>query len=316
MTADNLVIYHTPVMVTEVIHYLGVRPGGLYGDLTCGEGGHSLAILEAAAPGGRILSLDADPDMLVVAARRLQHYKDTVTLINNNFSQVAKVAEEQGFTSFDGLLMDLGISSRQLELESKGISFLRGPLDMRLDPEQELTAKEIVNTYDEKELAHIFFTYGEEPRARRIATAVVQNRPFSSSPELAEVIVKAVGGRHSRSHLHPATRAFQALRYEVNDELNSVRTGLEQAVDLLSPTGRLVVLAYESLTDREVKTYFKRESTNCICPPHIVECQCGHKAKVRLISRKIVSPSQEEVRTNPRSRSSRLRVVEGLQADN
>ena len=312
MTANDLVIYHTPVMVREVIHYLQVRPGGVYGDLTCGEGGHSLAILEAVAPDGRLLCIDADPDMLAAAARRLQSLSNSITFANSNFAHSREAAEKRGLDTFDGLLMDLGISSRHLEIKSKGFSFLEGPLDSRLNPRQELTAEEIVNTYDEKELAGIFAAYGEEPKARHIAAAIVQSRPIATAPELAEVVSKAAGGRKSRSHLHPATRVFQALRYAVNDEVKNVRSGLEQAVGLLAPTGRLVVLAYESLTDREVKTFFKRESTGCVCPPQVVECQCGHKATLRLVSRRVVTPSQEEVRTNPRSRSARLRVVERL----
>ena len=312
MTANDLVIYHTPVMAREVIHYLRVRPGGVYGDLTCGEGGHSLTILEAAAPDSRLLCLDADPDMLALAAIRLQAFSNSVTFANSNFAHSKEVARERGLDTFDGLLMDLGISSRHLEITSRGFSFLEGPLDSRLNPRQELTAEEIVNTYDEKELAEIFATYGEDPRARRIAAAIVQSRPIASAPQLAEVVSKAAGGRSSRSHLHPATRIFQALRYAVNDEVDNVRAGLQQAVGLLAPAGRLVVLAYESLTDREVKTFFKRESTGCVCPPQVVECQCGHRATLRLVSRRVVTPSQEEVRTNPRSRSARLRVVERL----
>ncbi len=227
-----------------------------------------------------------------------------------NFDQLQRIAEREGFVPADGVLMDLGVSSDQLEAADRGFSFLKpGPLDMRMDPSLPLTAADLVNTLSEEELAQLIRTYGEEPRARRIARAIVQARPIHTTTELAEVIARAVPRRPGQ-RLHPATRTFQALRIVVNDELGALERALPQALDVLRPGGRLVVIAFHSLEDRIVKQFFRQEARDCICPPRQPVCTCGHKARVRILTRKPVVPSEAELQANPRSRSAKLRAVE------
>lgn len=305
-------IYHHPVMVTEVLHALRVRPGGRYIDCTVGQGGHALAILEASAPGGQLLGFDADPYALESARARLETYAGSFELVNDYFDRVGEVAQSAGFHPVHGALMDLGLSSMQLEGENRGFSFRRpDPLDMRFSPDQELTADDIVNTYTQTALADVLYRYGEERQSRRIADAIVRRRPIHTASELAEVVAQAVGGRRDRSHpLHPATRTFQALRVSVNRELERLEHALIQVIYLLGHGGRVAVLSYHSLEDRIVKNMLRRESKDCVCPPEVPECVCGHRATVRLIGRKAITPSREEVAANPRSRSAKLRVAE------
>ncbi len=301
---------HVPVLLQEVLHYLQPRPGGTYIDATVGGGGHAEAILQASAPDGRLLGLDADPAALGRSHRRLHRFEHRVVLVHANFDQLQLIAEREGFVPADGVLMDLGVSSDQLEAADRGFSFLKpGPLDMRMDPSLPLTAADLVNTLSEEELAQLIRTYGEEPRARRIARAIVQARPIHTTTELAEVIARAVPRRPGQ-RLHPATRTFQALRIVVNDELGALERALPQALDVLRPGGRLVVIAFHSLEDRIVKQFFRQEARDCICPPRQPVCTCGHKARVRILTRKPVVPSEAEIQANPRSRSAKLRAVE------
>ncbi|MEX0786011.1 MAG: 16S rRNA (cytosine(1402)-N(4))-methyltransferase RsmH [Dehalococcoidia bacterium] len=305
---------HKPVMLREVVAGLNVRPGGRYVDGTVGAGGHAFAIMEAAAPGGALLGIDRDADALERARERLQPFESDVKLVQGNFADVGEICREQSFAPVHGLLLDLGLSSLQLEEAERGFSFQReGPLDMRFSPDQELTAEQIVNDYDDNALADVLQRYGEEPRARVIARRIVERRPLHTTTELAKVVEEAVGGR-ARRQSHPATRTFQALRIAVNQELLSLEAALPQAYGLLGDLGRLVVLAYHSLEDRLVKEYIRRESRDCICPPRQPACTCDHKASFRAISRGAVRPSPEEVAANPRSRSARLRVAERLPA--
>ena len=305
-------VEHTPVMVDEVVRALNVRPGGRYVDCTVGGGGHALAILRAAEPGGSLLGLDRDPRALAHTKERLKEYQADVQLVQSDFSRVAEVCEEASFKPVHGLLLDLGMSSLQLGEAERGFSFQNeGPLDMRFSPDQTITAADIVNEYEKDDLAVVLRTYGEETRARRIARHIVERRPLHTTTELAKVVEEAVGGRVRRQS-HPATRTFQALRIAVNQELLSLEAALPQAYGLLGDLGRLVVLAYHSLEDRLVKQYIRRESRDCICPPKLPVCMCGHKAGLRLVSRGALRPSEDEVAANPRSRSARLRVAERL----
>ena len=305
-------VEHTPVMVDEVVRALNVRPGGRYVDCTVGGGGHALAILRAAEPGGSLLGLDRDPRALAHTKERLKQYQADVQLVQSDFSRVAEVCEEASFKPVHGLLLDLGMSSLQLGEAERGFSFQNeGPLDMRFSPDQTITAADIVNEYEKDDLAVVLRTYGEETRARRIARRIVERRPLHTTTELAKVVEEAVGGRVRRQS-HPATRTFQALRIAVNQELLSLEAALPQAYGLLGDLGRLVVLAYHSLEDRLVKQYIRRESRDCICPPKLPVCTCGHKAGLRLVSRGALRPSEDEVAANPRSRSARLRVAERL----
>lgn len=306
----GLELHHTPVMVPEVLEALAVQPGGRYIDATLGEGGHSQAILEGSGPGGQVLGLDADHEAVAVARERLAGYRDAFLAVNTNFRNLRDAALEVDFVPVHGVLMDLGLSSLQLDVEARGFSFRRpDPLDMRFSLQQQTTASDIVNGYSQAELADLLYQLGEEPAARRIAAAIVRARPIRTSAELAAVIERTAGGG-PRRRIHPATRSFQAIRIAVNDELGALHTALEQAVSLLGHGGRLVVIAYQSLEDRIVKNFMRRESTDCVCPPETIVCVCGHKATLRLVSRKVIKPSEAEIETNPRSRSARLRVAE------
>ena len=287
--------YHTPVLVDESVEGLRVTPGGAYIDCTVGEGGHAWAILEAASPGGRLLGIDMDPAALATAADRLSPHRDLYALANDNFRNLEAVAREKDFGCVDGILMDLGLSSLQLEGEGRGFSFrFEEPLDMRFDPSQELTAWEVVNYYTQLELTRIFRSFGEERRPDRVAQAVVENRPIDTSLQLAQVVAGA--NRRPWSRVHPATQVFQAIRMEVNGELENLSMALAQTLHILKPEGRLVVISYHSLEDRLVKTFLRQESVEA--------------GGLRIVNKKIVSPSREEVRFNRRSRSARMRVAE------
>jgi 16S rRNA (cytosine1402-N4)-methyltransferase len=301
---------HAPVLLHEVVDYLAVQPGGRYVDCTTGAGGHASAILEAASPGGLLLGLDADPVALSVAAQNLAAFGESVHLVESNFRDLGRACRRNNFVPVHGVLFDLGMSSMQLA-DERGFSFqVEAPLDMRFNPSQALTAGDIVNHYSEQDLADVIWRFGEEAASRRIARAIVRARPVQTTSDLAGVVSRAAGG--PRRRIHPATRTFQALRIAVNDELGALRDGLEQAVDVLGNGGRLVVISFHSLEDRIVKQFLQRESRDCICPPEQPTCICGHRASLRLVTRRTVTASPEEVAANPRSRSARLRAAEKL----
>lgn len=303
-------VEHIPVLYAEVLAGLQVQPGGRYIDATLGAGRHAAGILEASAPDGQILGLDADPEAVAYARRRLEEFGPRAIFWAGNFRQLATVAQALDFAPVDGILMDLGLSSRQLEDAARGFSFTHeGPLDMRLDRGKGQTAADLVNTLPVEELAGLLWRYGEERHARRIARAIVAARPVTRTGELAALVARTVGRREK---IHPATRTFQALRIAVNEELAALEEALPQARDLLRPGGRLAVIAFHSLEDRLVKRFFRRESTDCLCPPEVLVCSCGHQATLTEVTRKPVRPSDEEVARNPRSRSARLRVAERL----
>lgn len=304
---------HVPVLLTEVLDLLAPRPGGVYVDATAGGGGHSQALLQRSAPDGRVLSLDADPEAVSRLRVALSPYGQRSVVVQANFRQLAAVARSAGFDAVDGVLMDLGLSSDQLADGGRGFSFLvDGPLDMRFDPGQAVTAADLVNGLSERELADLIYELGEDRLARRVARAIVAARPIRTSGQLAEVIAQAVG---RRERIHPATRTFQALRMAVNDELAALAEALPQAVDLLRPGGRLAVISFHSLEDRTVKQFMQREARDCLCPPSAPTCTCQHRAVLRLVTRKPVQPGPEEILRNPRSRSARLRVAEKLSSE-
>jgi 16S rRNA (cytosine1402-N4)-methyltransferase len=302
---------HIPVLSREVIENLTVQPGGRYIDCTLGFGGHAQAILEHGTPGGQLLGIDADPDAIRSSRERLKSFGKSVLLVNDNFVNLKDICIKYDFFPVHGILMDLGLSSPQLDEEGRGFSFQHdAPLDMRFNPTQRTSAADIVNTYPEIELARIIKTYGEEVNSRQIAKWIVQKRPIRNTIELADIVEQAVGGRHGK--IHPATRTFQALRIVVNHEMENLESALNQATSLLGFGGRLAVISYHSLEDRIVKQYMQKESKNCICPPEAMKCICEHKANLKIITRKIVTPTFAEVEMNPRSRSAKLRVAERI----
>ena len=304
---------HTPVLLTQAIDGLALGPNAICIDATLGGGGHAEAILDAIGPQGRLLGLDADPEALARVQTRLARFAGQTALVQANFRDIGAVAAANGFTAVDAILMDLGVSSYQLWAAERGFSFTAsGPLDMRMDPQIELTADEIVNTWPQDELANIIFRYGEEPRSRRIARAIVAARPLHTTAELAEVIARAAGGGHDRSRIHPATKSFQALRIAVNDELGALDEALPQALALLVSGGRLAVITFHSLEDRPVKQFMQREARDCVCPPDLPACRCGHLAQLRIKTRKPIQPDEGEVAANPHSRSAKLRIAERL----
>ncbi|MBI5669520.1 MAG: 16S rRNA (cytosine(1402)-N(4))-methyltransferase RsmH [Chloroflexi bacterium] len=300
---------HIPVLLDAVLALL--PPTARMIDGTLGAGGHSRALLEAGA--GEILGFDLDPQALALAHVTLARYGDRVHIVQASYANMAEEARKLGWDSVGGILLDLGVSSMQLDTAERGFAFMReGPLDMRFNPQGDSpTAADIVNRWDETELVDIFFRYGEEPRSRKLARAVVAGRPYETTRQLADAIEKAVP-RRPGDKIHLATQVFQALRIAVNDELRVIERALPEAVKLLEPGGRLAVISFHSLEDRIVKQFFKQESMDCICPPQTPLCVCGHTARIKLITRKPVVASAAEIHDNPRSRSAKLRVVEKL----
>jgi 16S rRNA (cytosine1402-N4)-methyltransferase len=307
-------------MPEQVLAGLKVRPGRRYCDATVGLGGHACKILESSAPDGQLVGLDRDPSAIEQSARRLAPFGDRVTLTHGNFADLSPILSRLHMAPVDGLLLDLGVSSLQLDNARRGFSITgNGPLDMRMDPTSGPTAAELIDRLSEDELATVIRDYGEEPgrTSRRIARAIKRARldgELKSTDALTRTISSAVGGRRPRkaSRIHPATRAFQALRIVVNDELGSLNRFLDTFTDVLRPGGRVAVIAFHSLEDRAVKQRFARMENPCTCPPGLPECLCGERAQLAVVTRRPIRPSDEEVALNPRSRSGRLRVAERL----
>jgi len=310
---------HRPVLLAESIALLEPKPGDLVVDGTVGGGGHAAALLERIGPAGRLVGLDVDDEALREAGRRLGSPRDSrVTLVRASFRELARVLKDLGIARIDRLLLDLGVSSRQLDAPERGFRFSEDsaemtPLDMRMDRREATTATDLLRTASALELERIFREYGELEGAARLARALVAARrtsPLRSAGDLVAVVRQArVGGR--RRH-HPATLVFQALRIAVNDELRALQEGLEAGVDALKPGGRLAVIAYHSLEDRAVKQRLRDEARGCVCPPRVPVCVCGRRPRLEILTRRPVTPRVEEIRLNPRSRSARLRVAERL----
>lgn len=308
----GLELHHVPVMVAEVLHALDVQPGGRYIDATLGEGGHAESVLRASFPGGQLMGIDADQEALTVASDRLAPYGDRFISANTNFRDLRVAALAFDMVPLHGILFDLGVSSLQLDAESRGFSFNRAdPLDMRFSLEQQLTAADIVNKYSLDELANLIYQLGNEPSSRRISAGIIAARPLQDSATLADTILRSAGRNRSR-RIHPATKTFQALRIAVNDELGALQAGLEQSVSLLGKGGRLAVISYQSLEDRIVKNFFRRESSECICPPKTPVCLCLHKPVLQLVTKRVIKPTDSEIALNRRCRSARLRIVERI----
>jgi len=284
---------HLPVLLNEVMQFLNLRPDGRYIDATFGAGGHTRELLERTAPGGRVLAIDQDETAIERGRIELQSYGSRLELVKANFREIESIVQEHGFAGLDGILADVGVSSMMLDDPTRGFSFMReGPLDMRMDLDQSLTAADVLNTYGEKEIANILFSYGEERRSRQIASSIVRSRPLSRTTDLARAIERVLGGRRY-GKIHPATRTFQAMRIFVNDELRSLESFLDSSMKVLRPGGRLVLISFHSLEDRIVKNKFRSP----VVPGTV-------------LTRKVVTASIEELDRNPRSRSARLRAWE------
>lgn len=304
---------HAPVLLLETIQALQPRSGHRYVDATLGGGGHAERILELTTPDGLLLGIDADPQALQAATARLASFGRRFTPVHAHFDALARVASETGFERSHGVLFDLGVSSPQLDRAERGFSFSQeAPLDMRFDPTSGATAAELVNSLSQAELTRIFFDYGEERFARRIAERISRQRtqsPIRTTTQLAAIIAQAKP-KSTRDRIHPATRVFQALRIAVNDELNRLQFALPQALDVLRLGGRLVVISFHSLEDRIVKQFLRREARGCICPPELPACICGRNPTVRILTSRPITASTAEIAANPRARSAKLRAAE------
>jgi len=304
---------HVPVLSKESIELLRPRPGNVFIDCTLGAGGHARLILERIAPNGRLLAVDRDAAAVEAARAALADVDPPPTFVQGDFGDLARLAQEAGVTAAHGVLFDLGVSSVQLDDPERGFSFRHdGPLDMRMDRQGRVSAARVVNELPERELAAVIRHLGEERWAVRVAKFVVARRPLHSTRELAGAVEAAIPRAAWPADIHPATRTFQAIRMHVNDELGALERGLRGALEVVRPGGRIAVIAFHSLEDRLVKSFFLAESRDCQCPPEQPVCTCGHRASVRILTRKPVRPSDEEVAANPRSRSARLRVAEKL----
>lgn len=302
---------HKPVLYQEIIHALQPRNGGRYVDGTLGAGGHARGVLEACAPDGQLLGLDVDPNALAIARETLAPYEGRVHLAQASHITLSEQLASLEWDAIDGIVLDLGASSMQFDNAERGFSFMQdGPLDMRFGPHVTMSAADIINTYDEKELADIIFKYGEDRDARKIARAIVNSRPLHTTRELVAVIEKASPRRGDK--IHPATQTFQALRIVVNEELAAVEITLPQAVAALKSGGRCAVISFHSLEDRIVKDYFREQSKDLVNPPYERIYEVERKAVVKLVNKKPILPTEEEMRDNPRARSAKLRVVEKL----
>lgn len=303
---------HVSVLYHQIITALRPKSPGLYVDATVGAGGHAWGILDQSSPQGQLLGLDVDPRALELAHRRLISFADRYHLLHSSYTELRTALLTLGWDHVDGIVIDLGVSSMQIDSPQRGFSFLKdGPLDMRFDPSQPVSAEDIVNHSSEEELADLIWRYGEERNSRRIARLIVRNRPFHTTLELADVIKKSSGARSAA--IHPATRTFQALRITVNRELDSLESFLPQAVESLNSGGRLAVISFHSLEDRIVKQYFRQESRDCICPPEQPACTCGHKATIIELTRHPITANEDEINQNIRARSAKLRIIEKKQ---
>lgn len=313
---EQIAFSHYSVLLNECIEGLAIRPDGIYIDGTAGGAGHSSVIASHLGKGGKLLALDQDETAVAVATERLSRFGERAEVVHTNFCNLAQVCADRGINQIDGLLLDLGVSSYQLDTAERGFSYRSdAPLDMRMDATKQLSARTIVNEYSEDALRRIFFEYGEERFSSRIASNIIRARqtaPIETTGELVEIIKRSVPARHGDGGHHPAMRTFQALRIEVNAELDVIAPAIKSAVSLLRPGGRVVIITFHSLEDRIVKQTFASLAGGCTCPPGFPICVCGNKPKINILTKKPILPTKEELAINSRSHSAKLRIAEKL----
>ena len=305
---------HISVLLDETIDGLDIKPDGIYVDGTLGGGGHSYEILRRLSPKGRLIGIDQDGEALKAAGERLKKFENQITLVRSNYCEIDKVLKELNVEKVDGILLDIGVSSYQLDNLERGFSYKSdAPLDMRMDTRQELTAADVVNTYSENELFKIIKDYGEDKFAKNIAKHIVlarKEKPLETTKELSEVIKRAIPMKVQAKGGHPAKKTFQAIRIEVNQELTVLKESIDKMIDLLKPNGRICIITFHSLEDRIVKTKFRENENPCTCPPNFPVCVCGKKSKGKVTTRKPIIPSEDEIEENKRAKSSKLRIFE------
>ena len=305
---------HKSVLLYETVDSLNIRPDGIYVDGTLGGGGHAYEVCKRLGEHGRLIGIDQDADAIAAASARLSEFQDKVTVVRSNYENIASVLHDLGIEKVDGIYLDLGVSSYQLDTASRGFTYREdAPLDMRMDQRNPQTAADIVNNYSEMELYRIIRDYGEDRFAKNIAKHIVrqrQEKPYETTGELIETIKAAIPAKIRATGGHPAKRTFQAIRIELNHELDVLNDSIDTMIDLLNPGGRLSIITFHSLEDRIVKTRFRTNENPCICPPDFPVCVCGRKSKGRVVTRKPIVPSEEELEENRRSKSSKLRVFE------
>lgn len=307
---------HISVLLDETIEGLAIKPDGIYVDGTMGGAGHGYEVCKRLGPGGRYIGIDRDEAAIAAGRKRLAEFEDKVSIVRGNYSSASEILKELNIQKVDGIMLDLGVSSHQLDVAERGFSYMAdAPLDMRMDKRQERTAYDIVNGYSEHELARIIREYGEDKFAQNIAKHIVamrQKKTIDTTGELNEAIRAAIPMKIQKTLGHPSKRTFQAIRIELNEELEELSTALESMIDLLNPGGRLCIITFHSLEDRMVKTMFKKEESPCTCPPEFPVCVCGKKPRVKIITKKPILPSETEQEENSRARSAKLRVLERI----
>ena len=307
---------HIPVLFHELIDNLHIKSDGIYVDGTLGGGGHARGVCKRLSSSGRFIGIDRDEDAIRAAGKILSQYNDKASIVHDTYSNMSNILEALGISSVDGIYLDLGISSYQIDDEDRGFSYMHdGPLDMRMDQSAIKNAEIVVNDYPEGELKRIIKEYGEERYAGRIASAIATYRitnHIKTTRELSEIIKKAIPAKMVEKGSHPAKRTFQAIRIEVNDELSQIENSIDMMIDLLNPCGRLIIITFHSLEDRIVKNKFRENENPCTCPPNLPVCICGKKSKGKVITRKPIIPSKEEIDINPRAASSKLRIFEKI----
>lgn len=311
-----MIFEHKSVLLSETVDSLNIRPDGIYVDGTLGGGGHASAVAERLGPGGRLIGIDQDAAAVEAARERLKPFLDRVTVVRSNYEKIKEVLEEQKIEKVDGIYLDLGVSSYQLDTAERGFTYREdAPLDMRMDQRNEETAREIVNTYDEWRLYRVIRDYGEDRFAKNIAKHIVrarQEKPIETTGELIEIIKAAIPARVRAAGGHPAKRTFQAIRIELNQELEILERSIDVMIDLLTPGGRLSIITFHSLEDRIVKSSFRLSEKPCICPPDFPVCVCGRESKGHVVTRKPILPGEEEIAANSRAKSAKLRVFEKI----
>ena len=307
---------HISVLLDETIEGLDIKPDGIYVDGTMGGAGHGYEVCKRLGPDGRYIGIDRDEAAIAAGKQRLSEFEDKVSIVRGNYSSAPAILKELNIDKVDGIMLDLGVSSHQLDVAERGFSYMAdAPLDMRMDKRQSRTAYDIVNDYSEHELARIIREYGEDKFAQNIAKHIVamrQKKPIETTGELNEAIRAAIPMKIQKTLGHPSKRTFQAIRIELNEELEELRTALESMIDLLNPGGRFCIITFHSLEDRMVKTMFKKEESPCTCPPEFPVCVCGKKPRVKIITKKPILPSETEQEENSRARSAKLRVLERI----